>query len=247
LVPRLLARFGLATLTTILAAAALAPHADAANRRVAISNYQWSSPDIQVNLGEHVTWYWVGPDVVHSVTGVSDNDRSIDSDAGNPLPHHPVGDSFQVSFDQPGVYQFQCKLHNTVRGTITVSDTQGDPVTEPDPVPPNRVDLKAPHLRNLHLESKEFSGSGTRLLFSMGEEAKLDADYFLVGPGGKRTYAGFGKWRGYLGLNTIRFGARGNRFAAKPGRYVAELRATDRESNVSKPRDIRFAIRPRGS
>jgi plastocyanin len=247
LVPRLLARVALATLTTTLAAAALAPTADAANRRVSISNYQWSSPDIQIDLGEHVTWYWIGPDVVHSVTGVSDNDRGIDSDAGNPLPNHPIGDSFQVSFDQPGTYLYQCKLHSTVRGTITVSDTQGDPVTEPDPVPKSQVDLKAPKVRNLHLENTQFSGRGTKAHFSLGEKAKLDADYFLLGPGGRRTYAGFGKWTGYLGLNTISFGGRGKHFRAKHGRYVAELRATDRASNVSKPRQIRFEIRPKGS
>jgi plastocyanin len=247
LVSRLLSRrrLGFAALTIALAVLVLAPAADAANRRIAISNYQWSSPDIHVDLGEHVTWYWVGPDVVHSVTGVSDNDRAIDSDPGNPLPQHPVGDSFQVSFDQPGVYQFQCKLHSTVRGTITVSDSQGDPVDEPDPVPPNRVDLKAPRLRNLQLQSKAMTGAGGPLHFALGENAKLDADYFRLGPGGKRTYAGFGKWRGYLGLNQIRFAARSKQFRARPGRYVAELRATDHENNVSKPRDVRFQITPR--
>jgi plastocyanin len=247
LVPRFLIRVGLAALTIVLAALALAPAANAANRRIAISNYQWSSPNIQVDLGEHVTWYWVGPDVVHSVTGNSDNDAGIDSDPGNPLPDHPVGDSFQVGFDQPGVYQFQCKLHSTVRGTITVSDTQGDPVAEPDPVPANRVDFKAPKTENLRLESKVMTGAGGQLHFTLGEKAKLDADYFLVGPHGKRTYAGFGKWNGYLGVNQIRFARRNSHFPAEAGRYVAELRATDHDNNVSKPRQIRFEIRPRGA
>jgi plastocyanin len=247
LVPRLLRRLGLAALTIALAGLAFTPAADAANRRIAISNYQWSDPDIQINLGEHVTWYWVGPDVVHSVTGDSPNDAGIDSDPGNPLPDHPVGDSFQVSFDQPGIYQFRCKLHSTVRGTVTVSAAPGDSQTEPDPVPPNRVDLKAPKVRKFRLDDSQFSGRGTKAHFSLGEKAKLDADYFLLGPDGKRTYAGFGKWQGYLGLNTIRFGHRDNHFHPKPGRYVAELRATDRASNVSKPRDIRFEIRAKGS
>jgi plastocyanin len=244
LVPRLLnRRLGLATLTIALAAAAIAPHADAANRRISISNYQWSDPNIQINLGEHVTWYWVGPDVVHSVTGDSPNDAGVDSDPGNPLPNHPVGDSFQVSFSEPGIYQFRCKLHSSVRGTVTVSAAPGDATTEPDPVPPNRVDLKGPKVRKLRLDDREFSGRGTKAHFTLGEKAKLDADYFALGPHGKRTYVGFGKWKGYLGLNTIRFGNRTSHFAAKPGRYVAELRATDRASNVSKPRDIRFEVR----
>jgi plastocyanin len=245
LVPRLLTRLALATLTIAFAAAALAPAADAANRRIAISNYQWSTTDFQINLGEHVTWYWVGPDVVHSVTGNSANTTGIDSDPGNPLPQHPVGDSFQLSFDQPGVYQFQCKLHSTVRGSVTVTDTPGDPASEPDPVPPNRVDLKAPRLRHLQLDSKTMTGRGGQLHFTLGEDAKLDADYFRIGPDGERTYAGYGKWRGYLGINQIRFAARSKNFAAKPGRYVAEVRATDFESNLAKPRDVRFKIQPR--
>jgi plastocyanin len=247
LVPGLLRLTGLTALTIALAALVLAPAADAANRRIAISNYQWSDPNIQINLGEHVTWYWVGPDVVHSVTGDSPNDAGIDSDPGNPLPNHPVGDSFQVSFDQPGIYQFRCKLHSTVRGSVTVSAAPGDPSAEPDPVPPNRVDLKAPRIRNLRLDDRHFSGRGTKAYFSLGEKSKLDADYYRLGPKGHRIYAGYGRWQGYLGLNTIRFANRTKRFRAEPGRYVAKIRATDRQTNVSKPREIRFQIRPNGS
>ncbi len=238
LVPRLLA--------VALAIAALFPAAaEAANRRIAISNYQWSAPQISLDLGEHATWYWVGPDVVHSVTGDSPNAAGLDSDPTTTLPQHPVGDSFQLSFDQPGVYHFVCKLHSTVRGTVTVSDSPGDPVSEPDPVPANQVDLKAPKLRKLQLESP-LTGRGGPLHFTLGEPAKLDADYFRLGPGGRRAFAGYAKWSGYLGLNQIRFAARGPHFDAKPGRYVAELRATDRDNNLSKPRSIHFDIRGRG-
>ena len=237
MVPRLLA-------AALVLAALFPAAADAANRRIAISNYQWSSPEISLDLGERVTWYWVGPDVVHSVTGESPNAAGFDSDAGVTLPQHPVGDSFQISFDQPGTYEFICKLHSTVRGSVTVSDVPGDPLSEPDPVPPNQVDLKAPKLRNLELESP-LTGRGGPLHFTLGERAKLDADYFRLGPKGTRTFAGYAKWQGYLGLNQIRFGARAPHFDAEPGRYVAELRATDRDNNLSKPRQIRFEIRRR--
>ena len=53
----------------LLGLLALPATAGATNQRVAISNYQWSIPDVQIDLGENVTWYWTGPDVVHSVTG----------------------------------------------------------------------------------------------------------------------------------------------------------------------------------
>jgi plastocyanin len=220
---------------------ALAPAAGAANRRVAISNYSWSDPQLELGLGEHVTWYWTGPDTVHSVTGNSPNAAGLDSDPGISLPQHRVGDSFQLSFDSPGTYDFECKLHNTVRGTVTVSASPGDRGAEPDPIPASDVDLKAPRIRALQLDPPTIRGRGGQLRFELDERAKLDADYYRV-VRGKRQFAGWGKWRGYLGLNEIRFGGRGEHFRAQPGTYVAELRATDHDSNLSEPRRIRFRI-----
>jgi plastocyanin len=222
---------------------ALAPAAGAANRRVAISNYSWSDPQLEIGLGEHVTWYWTGPDTVHSVTGSSPNAAGLDSDPGISLPQHRVGDSFQLNFDSPGTYDFECKLHNTVRGTVTVLPTPGDPQSEPDPVPASNIDLKAPQIRGLRLQRSTFRGRGAALAFELDERATLDADYYRR-EGDRRRFAGWAKWAGgYLGLNRIRFGARGKHFRAEPGRYLAELRATDRDGNLSEPRRVRFTIR----
>ena len=108
-------------------ALALAAPALGANRRIAIGHYQWSDPEIHLDLGEHVTWYWVGPDTMHSVTGTSPNDLGLDSDPGNDQPRHNVGSSFQLSFNTPGTYTFQCKLHSAVHGEVIVSSTPGRP------------------------------------------------------------------------------------------------------------------------
>ena len=62
--------------------------AGAANRRVAIGHYQWSIPQIHLDLGEHVTWYWVGPDTLHSVTGTSPNDAGLG--LGSRVEHAPA-------------------------------------------------------------------------------------------------------------------------------------------------------------
>ncbi len=233
----------LATALAALAALSAAPGADAANRRIAISNYQWSSEDVHVDLGEHVTWYWVGPDTMHSVTGDGPGAFGLDSDPGRNIPDHPVGDSFRLGFDAPGTYSFTCKLHSSVRGTVTVSNVSGNPSFEPDPVPPNRVDLRAPRLRKLRLDGSPLRGRGGQLHFLLGERARLDADYFLL-DGGHRRFAGWAKWNGYIGENQVRFAARAEHFDAAPGRYVAELRATDRSNNTGKPRRIRFEIAP---
>ena len=66
-----------------------------------------------------MTWDWLGPDLAHSVTGISANDLQWDSDPGTDAPAHRAGDSFTLQFDQPGDYFFQCKLHAAVRGEVS--------------------------------------------------------------------------------------------------------------------------------
>ena len=88
-----------------------------------------------------MTWYWTGPDLMHSITGQPPNATQWDSDPGT-LPQHSIGDDYQITFDKPGVYRFQCKIHSLVRGTVTVSDTPGNPEAEPDPVPKSNVDQR---------------------------------------------------------------------------------------------------------
>lgn len=246
MVPRQLARWRKAIAVEACALAALialagAAGADAANRRIAIADFQWSSEDVRIDLGEHVTWYWTGPDTIHSVTGDGPESSGLDSDPGENFPEHPVGDSFQLRFDAPGSYSFVCKLHSSVRGTVTVSNVPGDPIAEPDPVPANRVDLRAPRLRKLSLERTPIRGRGGQLHFSLGERARVEADYYRLENGRKR-FAGWARWNGYIGENEIRFGGRRKHFDADPGRYVAELRATDRSNNTGKARGIRFEI-----
>jgi plastocyanin len=228
----------------LAAALVLAAPAMGANRRVAIGHYQWSNPLINLDLGEHVTWYWVGPDTMHSVTGTSANDEGIDSDKGLDFPHHDLGDSFQLSFNTPGTYTFQCKLHSAVRGTVVVSDQPGNPNAEPDPVPPNNVDLTPPYLDGLRLDSTGFSGGGTRLHFGLDERGSVDAEiYRLTGPRHRRHFAGWQHWRAYVGLNSVRFGNPSKHFNPSPGRYVAEVRATDRSSNTGRAQRVGFSIR----
>lgn len=229
-----------------LALALLVPAAaDAANRRIAISDYQWSDSEIEIDRGEHVTWYWTGPDLMHSVTGDSANAAGLDSDPATNQPIHDLGDSFQLSFDQPGTYELNCKLHSTVRGQITVSAAPGDPSSEPDPVPETRVDLDAPTLRDLRLDSGTFGRRGTRLGFSLGERARVAAEIFATGVRGRRDFAGYQTWRGYVGYNGVRVGAPARHFRPRPGDYTALVTATDAANNTSPTRRVRFTIRRR--
>ena len=230
----------------VLAVLVAAP-ADAANRRVSISDYQWSLGEVAVDLGEHVTWHWVGPDTMHSVTGVSGNAIAEDSDPDTNTPRHALGDTFQLTFDEPGTYTFQCKLHSLVRGTVTVSNVPGDPVTEVDPIPKNNVDLEAPNLSDVKLDRRRFK-NGTRIRFGVNERSRVVAEFYRRNSRGQATpryrrYAGFQRWKARVGFNDGPFVRRAQNFGGKAGRYVAILRATDRESNESRGKRIRFRLR----
>lgn len=225
------------------AAALFAPGADAANRRVAISDFRWSLPDVQIDLGEHVTWHWIGPDTAHSITGTSTNALGLDSDPGTAFPNHLIGDSFKLDFTAPGNYQFHCKLHKLVKGEVTVSGNPGDPLTEVDPIPTSLVDLQAPYLSDVSLAKTSFRRDrGTALRFSLDERALADAEIYRLREGRKPVYTGYREWNAHVGLNSVKFGGPSKHFNARPGRYRATLYVEDNAANSTKPRRFGFSI-----
>jgi plastocyanin len=232
-----------AALLSAAAAALLAAGvARAADAKVAIGHYRWSQPVVHVDLGQRVTWYWVGPDTMHSVTGISANDAGDDSDPGNPQPDHKLGSTYRLGFGQPGVYEFQCKLHPSVRGEIVVSDTPGNPLDDPDPVPKLNVLLIRPTLSQLFLSQPRFAVAGTTLNLALDDPSVIDAEIWHVSRGHRSTYAGWAKWRAHIGYNYLPFGGRSRHFRPAPGRYVAFLQATDLFNNASRIRRLAFRI-----
>jgi plastocyanin len=226
-----------------LAALLAVPAAHAANARVAISDFQWSKPEIPLDLDEHVTWYWTGPDLQHSVTQTSGPVGGIDSDPGNPTPTHAAGDLWAHTFDEAGTYEFRCKLHSVVRGTVVVSNEPGDPVTEPDPIPQVNFDAKAPKLTDVRLQQTTFGKSGTTLYLTLNEKATIDAEFWRRTKDGHLKYAGWQEWPGHIGYNSHEgFGVRGEHLRPRSGRYVAEIRATDSNDNRTRTK-LRFRIR----
>lgn len=236
MVPRLLA---IASAIVLL----LPASAEAVNTRVSIANYAWSQPQVHVDLGETVTWDWLGPDLAHSVTGISANELQWDSDPGTDAPTHRAGDSFTLQFSQAGEYFFQCKLHATVRGEVIVSGVPGNPSSDPGPQPPLNLDLKPPTLGSLSMPKRQTRGhKGVGFSVQISERGKLDAEYYRFNSKGKRVYSGFATWKVFIGINHLRLGGRWKHFRARPGRYLAVLRATDEAANESKPLRRRFAI-----
>lgn len=221
----------------------LAGVAAANNTRVSIANYAWSNKSVHINLGEKVTWDWLGPDLAHSVTGISENDLGWDSDPGTDAPDHQAGDSFTLQFNSPGTYLFQCKLHAIVRGEVIVSEIPGDPNSDPGPQPPLNVDVTPPTLGTIALNRPTFKGTGgVGFSAHISDRGTLDAEYYRLNSKGKRRYNGYKTWEAFIGINHLTMGARWKHFKAKPGRYEAVLRATDTSENVSKPVTKRFTI-----
>jgi len=220
-----------------------APAAHAANTRVSISNFAWSNPRVEIDLDEKVTWDWIGPDLAHSVTGVSANDIGWDSDPGTDGPSHRLGDSFTLQFAQPGTYLFQCKLHAAVRGEVVVSDVPGDPNSDPGPQAPLELDVKRPTLGAVSVRRQQLHGrGGTPATAQISERGTLEAEYYRLRPRGGRRFNGYAEWKAFIGINRFFLGARSKHFKARPGRYLAVLRTTDLAANHSKPIRKRFAI-----
>ena len=215
-----MAAIGAAMLISVIA---VAP-AQALSTRVAISDFQWSNKSPHVDLGESVTWDWIGPDTQHSVSGQPDNATQWDSDPVSVKPH-PLGDTFTVTFDQPGEYLFMCKLHTSVRGTVTVSDRPGIPDSDPGLQAPLNLDFQPPYLTEVSLTNSKIGpkGKGTGLKFGISERGTTSADYYKLVKRGKgkkartvRKFQGYSEWTNHVGYNNVKFGARNANFTANP-------------------------------
>jgi plastocyanin len=234
---------GFLALAAALALAFCAAPAAAVNTRVSISNFEWSNKEVHIGLDEKVTWDWLGPDLAHSVTGVSPNDLGWDSDPTTDAPDHRPGDSFTLQFNQPGTFVFQCKLHSFVRGEVIVSPIPGDPNSDPGPQAPLRIDVTPPTLGSVKLKRTRFAGpKGVPMSAHISDRGKLDAEYYRINSKGRRVYNGFATWKTFIGINHLRLAARGRHFKGRPGRYRAVLRASDEAANESKPVTKSFTI-----
>jgi plastocyanin len=240
----------IALVLTVVGLSVFAGGADAASTRVSIGNFEWSK-DPQIDLGERVIWDWIGPDSAHSVTGRGPGGVLVDSDPLTAYPNHAIGDTFEYTFDEPGQFTFVCKVHASVRGTVTVSDTPGDPNSDPGPAPQVFWDGEAPQLEEVRpLQSRlGHRGNGGELRFAISEKALADVEYYRVVKTGPkknrrwvRKFVGYSEWETFVGYNIVQYGVRSETFPASPGRYVGLLRATDQSGNIAGPVTFRFEI-----
>jgi plastocyanin len=78
---------------------------------VTISGLVFRPPDVTVPAGTTVNWVHIDSGVPHTVTSEDDvwNSASLGE-----------GQSFEVVFDDPGVFAYHCSIHPSMTGTVTV-------------------------------------------------------------------------------------------------------------------------------
>lgn len=86
------------------------PPPGAPEASVTISDMAFSPDDVEVAVGDVVSWTFDDGHVPHNVT--FDDGTSSDTKDGG---------SWRRSFDEPGTYEYHCTLHSQMQGTVTVS------------------------------------------------------------------------------------------------------------------------------
>ena len=98
------------------------------NTGISAGNGKTLSPNggsATVDVGDTVTWTWVGPDTDHIMESGPGQAESWDSDPGaGTNPNHGVGDTFAHQFTHAGAFNYHCRVHpDKMFGVITVNAT----------------------------------------------------------------------------------------------------------------------------
>lgn len=118
----------LASLALIVTLAAALPAL--ADQGVVLRDIAYQPADVAITVGDTVTWEHRDGNTPHTVTSTS-GPESFDSNttctAPNPVTCMTEGDTFEHTFDQAGTYEYHCKIHAQMTGTVVVE--AGDDTT----------------------------------------------------------------------------------------------------------------------
>ena len=141
----------LAGLVALVAWASIATGAVAIDQTINVGNNKTLSPNsgsAAINLGETITWKWVGPDTGHIIESAAGQTEQWDSDPGltDVTVNHAINSTFPHTFTHVGAFNYHCRIHpDKMFGTITVSDagrpTAAFTMTPPSAITGQRVDF----------------------------------------------------------------------------------------------------------
>lgn len=197
----------------------------------------WSKTQVDVNVGDTVTWKFDGTELPHNVQSSTPN-WTFTSPTGAPAQNA----SFQ--FTAAGTYAFVCNVHPEMRGVVAVSEPGGTappppPVdTSPQPYPNDSsapedlenggFDTTRPRLSRVRVRE---AGSGLRVRLRTSESTSVRVRIERRG----RT------------VKQRRFNLRGTRQVTvrnlRDGRYTVVVDARDRAGNPARIVRKRITLR----
>lgn len=99
-----------------------------ADQGVVLRDIAYQPADVTITVGETVTWEHRDGNTPHTVTSTS-GPESFDSNttctAPNPVTCMTEGDTFEHTFDRAGTYEYHCKIHAQMTGTVVVEADGG--------------------------------------------------------------------------------------------------------------------------
>jgi plastocyanin len=135
-----------------LASAASGATPPAAEAAVLVQGFSFQPPEVAIAAGGSVTWTLGSDPEQHTVTP---REEGTFTSSGQLF----TGDTFTVTFDQPGTFEYFCTLHPTMVGTVAVSvpTTPAASVPTPTPTPSPGASVPPPAAE---------TGSGPQLLIA---------------------------------------------------------------------------------
>jgi plastocyanin len=207
-----------------LTLACLVAPAWGATKDVNVEDNFFSPAKVTIVQGDRVTWHWKGQN--HSVTSDSDSAEKFDSDPTNPEPLHPPEPvTFSHDFKKVGTFNYHCKIHSTMHGTVVVKPASGGP--PPDTTPPAVNSVKVRAGRSCH-KRKHCRKRATKITFQLSEPARVRITF-------KRSS------KGKQPKPVVRQAPAGQTSVKRSlkqlprGRYAMKLVATDTSGNAAKP------------
>lgn len=106
-----------------------------------IQNFAYSPSPLTVPVGTTVKWTQLDPSVPHTVSAGSPTNPDPSSAFNSPTLTITGTNTFEFTFQQPGVYSYYCTFHTEMRGSVIVTDAQGN---VPTPAPKTPVPTATP-------------------------------------------------------------------------------------------------------